>query len=319
MTSSSVTILDANEAWQDIVRHLKDIRNSDIYLISGFLKTEALRQASNCIDSSNHVYIGTRWEAKDLVSGASDLDCFELAKARGWNFYSIARLHVKFYVLGREVAYVGSANLTNKGFGLNNVTANEELICRLPFTTDALKKAQGLFANSLRINEELFLKLKSWLAQQPDMKADPIDGEFPIKHLRPYDFSNGLMIADCLHSTPNQLMSPTNDIEQSNREHDLSLLGVELNEITTDALSSALSGSIGFLWLHTQVKESENQELYFGELSQRLHDALKDDPSPRRKEVKDLLAILLTWVEFTPACGLKVDRPNYSQRVSLKR
>ena len=76
--------------------------------------------------------------------------------------------------------------------------------------------------------------------------------------------------------------------------------------------------SKAFLWLYKTVNEKESKECYFGELSQKLHDALINDPKPYRKEVKELLANLLGWIEYFNFDFIKVDRPNYSQRIYIK-
>ena len=70
-----------------------------------------------------------------------------------------------------------------------------------------------------------------------------------------------------------------------------------------------------YLWLLNLVKNQSPQEMYFGAATAALHNALLNEPKPYRKEVKQLLSNLLTWIDELEVSELLVDRPNHSQRV----
>ena len=106
-------------------------------------------------------------------------------------------------------------------------------------------------------------------------------------------------------------MAPTSEVEEYEF---LELSG----NVEKDKLKQAFRWSKAFTWLYKTLSEKENRECYFGELSEKLHKALINDPKPYRKEVKDLLANLLGWVEYCDYDFIKVDRPRYSQRVYLR-
>ena len=57
--------------------------------------------------------------------------------------------------------------------------------------------------------------------------------------------------------------------------------------------------------------------MYFGALSAALHDAVITDPKPYRKDIKFMLANLLSIIEKLEMDEISIDRPNYSQRVRL--
>ena len=57
--------------------------------------------------------------------------------------------------------------------------------------------------------------------------------------------------------------------------------------------------------------------LYFGALTEKLHNAIVSDPKPYRRDVKVMLANLLTMVEALGLEEVIIDRPNYSQRIRL--
>ena len=74
--------------------------------------------------------------------------------------------------------------------------------------------------------------------------------------------------------------------------------------------------SNAYLWLLNVLKSNEGC-IYFGELSQKLHNALISDPKPFRRDVKQMLANLLLLIEQLGMEEIVIDRPNYSQRVML--
>ena len=70
------------------------------------------------------------------------------------------------------------------------------------------------------------------------------------------------------------------------------------------------------LTLKANLKMYSNGCLYFGALSQKLHNTLVSDPKPYRRDVKQMLANLLGLIERLEMEEITVDRPNYSQRVA---
>ncbi len=75
--------------------------------------------------------------------------------------------------------------------------------------------------------------------------------------------------------------------------------------------------SNAYLWLLNVLKENDGC-MYFGAISEKLHNSLVSDPKPYRKDVKQLLANLLSMIKILNMDEIVIDRPNYSQRVRLK-
>lgn len=65
------------------------------------------------------------------------------------------------------------------------------------------------------------------------------------------------------------------------------------------------------------MKECDG-EIYFGELSTLLHEAIVEDPKPYRKDIKRLLANQIKWLETLGIEDIVIDRPHYSQRLRLR-
>ena len=81
-------------------------------------------------------------------------------------------------------------------------------------------------------------------------------------------------------------------------------------------IKEALRWSNPYLWL-LKTLEDNGGCLYFGALSEKLHNSLINDPKPYRKDVKQMLAFLLEMVANLEMEEVIIDRPNYSQRVRL--
>ena len=84
-----------------------------------------------------------------------------------------------------------------------------------------------------------------------------------------------------------------------------------------ESLINSFRWSPAYLWLMDQLNE-KNGEIYFGELSARLHNSLVTDPKPYRKDVKALLSNLIQMIVVLDMPEVGVDRPNYSQRIFFK-
>jgi hypothetical protein len=98
--------------------------------------------------------------------------------------------------------------------------------------------------------------------------------------------------------------------------HDKLLIGIEVGASMAE-LQRALGRCLMLRWLRAQLEVVNTQELYFGNLTQRLHSTLLDDPGPRRSEVKILLQQLLSWIEAVELPRIAIDRPQHSQRVRM--
>jgi hypothetical protein len=67
-----------------------------------------------------------RWDSNDLVSGASDLQVYDVVRRTGGRFFVLPNLHAKLLLVDNKRLFVGSANVT--GLGLKLVPgANREI------------------------------------------------------------------------------------------------------------------------------------------------------------------------------------------------
>jgi hypothetical protein len=73
-----------------------------------------------------------------------------------------------------------------------------------------------------------------------------------------------------------------------------------------------------FRWFVKSLSKQDT-EVYFGKATALLHDQLFDDPKPYRQEVKSLLVNLLSWIDGLGIEEILIDRPNHSQRITLRK
>ncbi len=85
-----------------------------------------------------------------------------------------------------------------------------------------------------------------------------------------------------------------------------------------ETFKDAFRWSNAYLWLLNVLKENDGC-LYFGSISEKLHNALITDPKPYRRDVKQMLVNLLTLIEKLGMEEVIIDRPNYSQRIALRK
>ena len=83
-----------------------------------------------------------------------------------------------------------------------------------------------------------------------------------------------------------------------------------------NAFKEVFRWSNAYLWLLKLVKDNDG-EMYFGAVTEKLHNALVTDPKPYRRDVKQMLANLLDLIEKLGMEEVVIDRPNHSQRIRL--
>ena len=254
-----------------------------------------------------------RWRLGDLLSGASDLAAYPLAKQLGFTFFVRQDFHGKVFSVPGSGIIVGSANATLSGFGLKK-SANSEVCTLVPDSLENQSLLSEIFEGSIEMTDAIFQEISA-VVREAEMSQD-LKQDWPselIDKLQAPEFSGRLLFSECLVSIPS-LDASGNIVGLDDR--DLQLLGVSAQGLDSGALARAFKGTRIFRWLSHTLKASEG-ELYFGALTERLHNTLLDDPVVYRRDVKTVLQTLLQWCQLLEAAGVIVDRPNHSQRVRL--
>lgn len=284
-----------------------------VTLCSGYLRSEALRAVLRSTRTPVSGKVLVRWRISDLISGASDLGAYTVARGRGLEFYLRLDFHGKVYCVPDQGIMLGSANATASGLGLHK-TSNSE-VCTLVSATQAnIGFVEGLFASAHRVDDTLFERLSA-AVEKANTTPQPGENWPPDLQLilEPSDAVTSLMVADCFWTTPTDFTGRDASPEQ---RHDFELLGLTQQQADEASVMRAFVRSRMYRWLVGYLRDNDGAS-YFGALSAALHNSLLDDPGPSRRDVKSLLQNLLWWCMRLPGCSVQVDQPNYSQRVSL--
>ena len=280
----------------------------DLQVVSAFCKKDAVKFID---DNIKHVLkskkLLVRFLPGDIINGATDLDLYEYCKLNGWELYIRFDLHAKTYIFDKKRYILGSGNLTSRGLGLNCL-GNYELADFSQIEGDDLKKINSLFSSAILMTDELYSLMKSDIEKFPKVSATE------VKSLNWNKYVTDKFVPDTsvlfTYDFP-QVLAPSSEVGEYEF---LELSG----SVDKEKIKQEFRWSKAFLWLYKTVNAKESKECYFGELSEKLHNSLINDPKPYRKEVKVLLANLLGWIEYFNFDFIKVDRPNYSQRVYIK-
>ncbi len=307
------TILDGKTSYNWLIDALESVdEDAKVALCSAYLKYDVVER----ILTGSRVKSGrvlARWQKKDFISGASDLQVFELLDKRGWHLYLDTSFHGKVYALSSIGILIGSANATMSGFGLR-AHANKEICTVVEYSQESSQLIDMLFEDATLVDRGLFELLcnEVSLANKETIETtDDLEWSDEIRRLIANRPRSKLFVKDLFWD------SPRAGLADNRSSHDLDLLGLSDSRLITDSdIQKALRSTKFYLWLRGQFSE-DLREIWFGRLTQLLHESLADDPTPYRSTIKDLLSKSVDWVGNYLIDEFQIDRPNYSQRIRL--
>lgn len=298
-----MSILLSNEIMSAVTRELETAMES-VQIITAYCKEKAISQLNNHI--SRYVAekrIMLRFRLDDIVKGSTDFSVIDFCRSRGWNVYIRFDLHAKTYIVDGKRGFVGSANATNTG--LNLVThGNMEMGTLVDIDYADMEKIEALYMDAILVDEEIYSKLKS---QYQNISTNESGKQYvwndEIKRL-----FNPKINTLFSHELPDK-------VDINDGEYIAFLDAIYSGD--TSALKEAFRWSNAYLWLLNMLRENDGC-LFFGTITEKLHNALVSDPKPYRKDVKQLLANLLCMIDALQMDEIMIDRPNFSQRVRLR-
>jgi hypothetical protein len=276
-----------NREYIEALEHSLLESREEVLIVSAYLRSEVLRWARDIIPKHVLVNIVTRWTPQDLAFGASDLEAFEIARKERWGFYIDQDLHAKSVLIDSDSLFLGSANFTSRGTHLLG-TGNNELGIRVRASTDEADKIKQYVTNSYKLTVPMYMEMKAHIESLDKSKEEkPTKWSDDIAScISPV--VDSLWVDECFHSSPGEFFS---DREEKNTEHDRQMLG-------TDNPSMELIGQTKMMkWLENMVQESKQENVTFGYVTKRLHDAIITDPKPYRKDIKVLVDNMFSWIK----------------------
>ncbi len=300
-----MSILMFEEMNKELARDLINIDNN-VSIISAFCKKDALefldKQIGKKQDISKRLLV--RFRLDDILSKATDLEIYEYCKKNNWSLYVQFNLHAKVYVLDQNICYMGSANATSKGLNINK-RGNLEMSKRFQLDTEEQMQIEKVFSEALLMNDGLFTKMQKQINSinyRPAI-SNEWNEEIIAKNINSY---NVLFQDDFpMNALPTEMLE------------DETFLDI-YKEDSIEVIKEKFYHTKIVQWLISILEEQENKEIYFGELSKKIHNIIFREPRQYRKEVKLLQIKLYNWIEILNYDNLKIDIPNsHSQRIRL--
>lgn len=278
---------------------------SKIVVISAYVTQPAMKWLLENIPKNVNVTLVCRLKPYDVIGGATSVSALKNALDSGWKVSCLDILHAKIYAIDDKEIFIGSANCTSNGLMIYG-KGNLEACTKIEASQENLDFINKVVNASVMLDENLLGKMQVFL---DNVNKEHKTTEWPDEL---FPQSKELWVKDFFWC--NLLNNENTDDEKL---HDLDILGLEELLPEDEEFRNRVKNSRAVKWLITNLKDSEDYELYFGNISQRLHNTLEDDPTPYRKDVKILLQNLLSYCKICLPDVIEISRPRHSERVRL--
>lgn len=298
-----MAILFSNEIMDAVVKELHKATDS-VQIITAYCKEKTLKYLDSEINTEiQEKKLLVRFRMDDVLKGSTDFGILSYGIDHGWKMYIRFDLHAKTYIVDNKRGLVGSANATNAGLNIGKV-GNMEMAAFVDIEPSDIVKISGLFNDAIMVDNIILENLKR--------QFESINAEDSREG---YSWDESIMNLFKPHIKTLFSYELPEDFEMKQGEYFQFL--DERFEGDIDKLKETFRWSNAYLWLLGTLRENGGS-MFFGELSVSLHNAVVSDPKPYRKDIKEMLANLLRLIEELKMDEVMIDRPNYSQRVSLK-
>ena len=297
-----MAILFSNEILDSVKKELKNATDS-VRIITAYCKVKSFKQLNDYI--SNEVKdkkLLVRFRLDDILKGSTDFSVVESGMNSGWEVYIRFDLHAKTYIVDNKRGLIGSANATNSGLSVGK-NGNMEMATLVDVEDDDIKKIDKLFNDAVKVDVDLWSKMKK---QVEDANA--------LGNKESYSWDSSITALFSPHIDTLFSYEMPEEFEMKNGEYFSFMDETYMGDI--EKFKVAFRWSNAYLWLITILEENDGC-LYFGALTEKLHNAMISDPKPYRRDVKIMLVNLLKLIEELRMEELIIDRPNYSQRIRL--
>lgn len=276
---------------------------SSVQIITAYCKRDSLKYINSCIRSGVcDKRLLLRFRMDDVICGSTDFNVLDYAISEGWKVYIRFDLHAKTYVIDNKRGLVGSANATRSGLSVGRA-GNMEMATLVDIEPQDITKISQLFHDAIVVDEFVLDMLQK--------QIDQVD-EQPHRTVYSWDFS----ITNLFNPHINTLFSYELPEKFTLEPGEYFSFLDETYEGDKEKLKDIFRWSNAYLWLKETLKENDGC-LYFGSITEKLHNVLVSDPKPFRRDVKQMLSNLLELIDALDMEDIIIDRPNYSQRVRL--
>ena len=300
-----------------------------VTIFSPYIKLATLEQLLEAPNLDCEQII-VRWEPNDFAHGSSDIEVYDLCKKYNIALFMNNRIHLKLFTENFKDAFLGSANISERGISGDNHIYNYETCAYV----ESIERSDRLYlqkilSESVLVTDELVSLIKSQLPVGPALSALPTF-EFPAYHLACSDFliSKLPMIdsPELLWELTSGIKSPSTDEQENCLCHDLALFEVTWSVADKKLWVQKLSESffntpfiIAFLRHIDASKDSRGRSgLRFGAVRVWFSSNTTSVPAPRAFELTKNVQILYAWIEFLSKGKYTVSVPGARSQVIKK-
>lgn len=271
-------------------------------IITAFCKLNTLKYIDKFTSSTVKKRIIVRFRLDDLIYGATDKEIYDYCKQNNWELYINLDLHAKVYLLD-DICFIGSANTTDSGLSISKL-GNIEISKQFNLTDEEKNQLDKVFNGSRKLEDELYDKMMS---QLEDIKLKPAhEYSWNDNIIKEYNQPYNLLFQEDF---------PIN-FDPFCFEDDEKYLEI-FKDDSIDIIKNKFEDTKIFKWLIYVLLNQKNNEIYFGELSEKIHSIIFQEPKQYRKDVKELQNKLINWIKVLNYDYILVDQPNYSVRIKL--
>jgi hypothetical protein len=297
------------------------ISNSQgLFIFSPYIKLETL---SALIDNHENVKaVFVRWETKDLILGSSDLEIFPYLKSKGISLFRNSRLHLKAYLDEYKNCFLTSANISSRALNLPPYSNYNYEIGTL--ITDLGVEDRLYFqiieSDSILITDNIYKQFSEQLSEKKN--EFPNEEEFNFKFEAPdKDFLISALPMTYSIETLYRIYEDNefiNDLELNCVLHDLAIYKIPLGLPSNEFREKLTAAFFSHKFVKSFLTNLESTgEIYFGTAKDWIHKNCTDVPTPRKWEITTNIQILYKWIVKLGNGKYTVDRPNYSERLSI--
>lgn len=295
----------STQALQDnLIGIIPDAKN--IVVISAYITDSAIDWILKKAQNNPTFLVIARLSPQDMAGGASTFKAIKALLNAKHEVRLLGDLHAKIYLIDKVHLFVGSANLTNNGLKLFG-NGNIETSIKVEVTKDSLDFIDNICKNSTEINFDILKKMEDFV------KNMSTNGRHFVL---PY-WGDDIVKPSLDLWTVDMLQEKIIDGKITNKADKVLLFGVDGHRFKGNA-SSAFKKTKIYRWLIVELNKEKSKCISFGMLSEKLHNAIIDDPSPYRKTIKQYAKVLLSYCKNFALDQIEVIRPNYSEIIKLK-
>lgn len=295
-------ILINDKLKESLINELK-LSTRKVDIVSAFCKIDALKFLDKNIPKDIEKRLLVRFRLSDLIMGVTDIELYEYCKENNWSLYMDTNLHAKIYLIDNK-CFIGSANLTDSGLSITKVGNIEGSYMFEIENEEDYVTLERLFNQSVKLEDFLYTKMKK--------EYDLSDKETFVEKKWTKEIQNKIKSN---FSVLLQEDFPLNDFP-NNMDKDEIYLGISATD-DIKIVKEKFEDSKIMKWLISLLESKEEKEIYFGELSERIHSLIFKEPKMYRKEVKDLQIKLYQWLMILDYNYLIIDTPVHSTRIKL--